>query len=268
MIKNLISSLLAHRVLVYQLTRRNVIGRYRGSVIGIAWSLLIPMLMLAVYTLVFGYIFSIRRSGEATAGPNLDFAAFLFSGIVVHGFLAECLNRAPGLVTNNSQYVKKIVFPLQCLSWVALFTALFQTTISVIILVIFLWFLNGEVHLTTLLLPIIFAPLILLASGIVWFLSAISVFVRDFGQIVGVLVTMMLFLSPVFYPIEILPPLFQQLLYLNPISFIIEQLRTVTLDGELPDWQGLLIYTGVALVVSMAGFATFQKFRRGFADVL
>ncbi len=261
------ASLLGNRRLIYQLTRRAIVGRYRGSIAGIGWSLVIPILMLVVYTFVFGFIFKMRFN-EETGGSNLGFAAFLFSGIVVHGFLAECLNRAPGLVTANGQYVKKIVFPLECLAWVAIFTALFQTAISVVILSVFLLMTKGVLYWTALLAPVVLAPLLLLAAGVVWIIGALSVYMRDFAQLMGVVITLMLFLGPVFYPLSVVPEPLRYVLYLNPIAVIIEQMRRIMLDGITPDWVVLGIYTLAALVVARLGLAIFDRMRSGFADVL
>ena len=263
----IVRSLVFNRRLIYQLTRRSITGRYRGSVAGMAWSLFIPLMMLAVYTLVFGYIFNLRfnQSGD---GGNLDFAIFLFAGIVVHGFMAECLNRSPSLVTGNAQYVKKIVFPIECLTWIAVFTALFQTSISILILCIFVFLVNGSLHPTLLLLPVVIAPLLIMATGFIWLISAMSVFIRDFAQLMGVLSTLMLFLSPVFYPLSAVPEPLRYVLYLNPISFIIEQVRLTIIEGAMPDWLGLLLYTLVALLITRLGFGLFQRMRKGFADVL
>ena len=260
-------SLVANRSLVYQLTRRSIAGRYRGSVAGIAWSFVIPILMLTVYTLVFGYIFNMRFNREEEGG-NLDFAVFLFAGIVVHGFLAECLNRSPNLIVGNAQYVKKIVFPIECLTWIAVFTALFQTAISLVILNIFILIVEGTLQWTSLLAPVVLLPLLILATGVVWLIGALSVYVRDFAQLMGVLATLMLFLSPVFYPLSIVPQPLRSILYLNPISFIIEQIRRTVIEGQLPDWTGLGIYTLVALGIAWLGFKLFSRMRRGFADVL
>ncbi len=265
--RGLIASFFDHRALVYQLTRRALIGRYRGSVAGVGWSLFIPVMMLAVYTFVFGFIFRMRFDQE-TGSSNLDFAGFLFTGIVVHGFMAECLNRSPGLVANSAQYVKKIVFPLESLAWVAVFTALFQTTISVFVLALFLLATQGGAHVTWLLAPLVLAPLLLLATGMVWTIGAISVYLKDFAQLMGVIVTLMLFLGPVFYPLSAVPEPARYVLYLNPVSFIIEQMRVVMLEGRAPDWVGLLVYALVALGVARIGLALFNRMRRGFADVL
>jgi lipopolysaccharide transport system permease protein len=266
------SSLVRHFALVRQLVRRTVAGRYRGSVLGIAWSLVIPILMLTVYTFVFGTILNVRWHGageglDGSAG-GLDFAARLFAGMIVHSFFSECLVRSPDLVSGNAQYVKKVVFPLESLAWVAMSAALFQAAVSNVILVLFGWFVHGDVHATALLLPIVYAPLALLALGAIWFLSAISVFLRDVRQLIGVVTTVLLFVSPIFYPVSMLPEPFQPLLYLNPLTFIVEQARVVVLAGSLPDWHGLALYSLVALVLAWAGLAWFQKTRPGFADVL
>lgn len=261
------ASLFDNRALIQQLTKRAIVGRYRGSIAGVGWSLVIPILMLLVYTFVFGFIFKMRLN-EETGGTNLGFAAFLFTGIVVHGFMAECLNRSPGLVANNSQYVKKIVFPLECLVWVAIFTALFQTAISIAILGMFLVLTKGALYWTALLAPVILAPLMVLAAGIVWTIGALSVYMRDFAQLMGVLITLMLFLGPVFYPLSAVPAPLRYFFYLNPISFVIEQMRRIMIDGVQPDWSGLALYAVVAMLVAKVGLLLFNRMRGGFADVL
>jgi lipopolysaccharide transport system permease protein len=165
-------------------------------------------------------------------------------------------------------YVKKIVFPLESLVWVAIFTALFQTAISIAILSLFLLFAQGALYWTALFAPIVLAPLMLLASGVVWIIGALSVYMRDFAQLMGVLVTLMLFLGPVFYPLSVVPEPVRYLLYLNPISVIIEQMRLVMLEGAAPQWWVLAAYTIVAAVVARIGLSLFNRMRGGFADVL
>jgi lipopolysaccharide transport system permease protein len=262
-----LKSLLTHHVLIFQLTKRSIVGRYRGSIAGIAWSLVIPLLMLAVYTLVFGFIFQFRfKQGEG--GSNTDFALFLFTGIVVHGLLSECLNRAPGTIVNNAQYVKKIVFPVECLAWISVFTALFQTTISIFVLTVFLLLVKGTIYWTVLLIPLIFAPLVIVSVGLVWIIGGLSVYVRDLAQLTGVLSTLLLFLAPIFYPVSALPANLQSFIYINPIAFIVEQTRKVVIDGVQPNWFGLLIYSVIAIGIAVVGLKLFQRMRRGFADAL
>jgi lipopolysaccharide transport system permease protein len=262
----LVSSLGRNRGLVRQLAVREVIGRYRGSWMGLFWSFLHPLLMLAVYTFVFGFVFQARWGGQVD--NKADFAVVLFAGLIVHALLAECVNRAPHLVLGNPSYVKKVVFPLEILPWVVLGSSLFHAAVSFLVLLCVQFALTGSIPLTVFWLPLVLAPFGLVIVGMSWFLAAFAVYVRDVAQIVGILTTVMLFISPIFYPVSALPPAVQPLLYLNPLTFIVDQVRSVALWGHAPDWIGLGWYTLVGIAVAWLGYVWFQKTRRGFADVL
>ncbi|MTW20206.1 ABC transporter permease [Allochromatium palmeri] len=260
------SPLVTHRQLIIEMTQREVLGRYRGSFMGIAWSLLHPLLMLMVYTFVFSYVFESRWGlpNESRA----DFAIMLFVGMIVHGFFAECLNRAPNVILHNPNYVKKVIFPLEILPWIIVLAAVFHALISVIALLLVQLLLKGSLPATALLLPIVVLPFVLLTAGLSLILASIGTFVRDVGQAIGVLTTILLFLSPVFYPISRLPAVFQFWMTLNPLSFMIEESRKLLVLGLLPDITGWLLYCGVALVIFWLGHWWFQFTRGGFADVL
>lgn len=255
-----------HRSLTIELTRRDILGRYRGASFGLLWSLISPFLMLGVYTVAFGYILKARWPG--TTGNTADFAMLLFLGLLTHGFFAECLTRAPTLITSNANLVKKIVFPLDVLPWTVVLSALFHTFTNVIVFVLINLFLRGEFHPEIVLLPLVLVPLLLLALGMVWLLASLSVFLRDITQITGVVATAMLFLSSAIIPVETLPERYQLIFALNPLTFIIDQVREVAFWGRLPDWSGLGLYAMGGLSFAYAGYAVFQKTRRGFADVL
>ncbi|MFD0739044.1 ABC transporter permease [Lysobacter koreensis] len=257
---------LRHRSLTIELTRRDILGRYRGANFGLLWSLISPFLMLAIYTMAFGYVMKARWPG--TTGNTADFAMLLFLGLLIHGFFAECLTRSPSLISGNSNLVKKIVFPLDVLPWTVVLSALFHTFTNAAVYVLLNLLLRGEFHATVLLLPLVLAPLALAALGMVWLVSSLSVFLRDIAQVTGVLATAMLFLSSAIVPVQTLPVHYQRIFELNPLTFIIDQAREVAYWGRLPDWQGLLLYAVGALLFAYAGFAVFQKTRRGFADVL
>lgn len=257
---------LRHRSLTMEMTRRDVLGRYRGASFGLLWSLISPFMMLVVYTLAFGYILKARWPG--TTGDTADFAMLLFMGLIVHGFFAECLTRAPSLVAGSPNLVKKIVFPLDILPWTIVMSAFFHAFMNTVVFVLLNLLLRGELHTTVLLWPIVLLPLMFLTLGTVWLLSSLSVFLRDIGQVTGVLATAMLFLSSAIIPVETLPERYQLVFYLNPLTFIIDQAREVAFWGRLPDWSGLGLYALGALVFAYVGFAVFQKTRRGFADVL
>lgn len=257
---------LRHRSLTIELTRRDILGRYRGANFGLLWSLISPFLMLAIYTLAFGYVMKARWPG--TSGNTADFAMLLFLGLLTHGFFAECLTRSPTLISGNANLVKKIVFPLDVLPWTVVLSALFHTFTNAAVYMLLNLLLRDELHATVLLLPLVLAPLALVALGMVWLVSSLSVFLRDIAQVTGVVATAMLFLSSAIVPVQTLPVHYQRIFELNPLTFIIDQARQVAYWGHLPDWQGLLIYTAGALLFAYAGFAVFQKTRRGFADVL
>lgn len=256
-----------NRRLILQLAKREVLSRYRGSVFGVAWSFFNPLLMLSVYTFVFSVVFKARWNAER-GGSTEEFAIILFIGLIVYGLFAECLNRAPDLVTSNVNYVKKVVFPLEILPWVAIGSALFHSGISLVVLILVQIFMGHTVSWAIVFLPFVFFPLIFFILGLVWFLAGLGVYVRDIRQIIVAVTSVLLFLSPVFYPVEMLPQNYQVFLYLNPLTPIIEESRQVLFYGNAPDWQVLIIMLFLGLIVSAAGFWWFQKIRKGFADVL
>lgn len=263
----LFSSLWRNRGLILQLTKREVLSRYRGSVMGLAWSFFNPLLMLLVYTFVFSAVFKARWS-VASEENKADFAIVLFVGLIVHGLFAECVNRAPSLILSNVNYVKKVIFPLEILGWVALGTAVFHSAISLVVLLAAQLILKHTLAWTVIFLPLVILPLSLGIMGISWLLSSIGVYLRDVGHTVVILTTVLLFLSPVFYPIAAVPEQIQVVLLLNPLTFIIEESRRVVIWGELPNWGGLALYSLLSLAVAWSGFWWFQRTRRGFADVV
>lgn len=261
------TSLWRNRDLILALTKREVVGRYRGSVMGIAWSFFNPVLMLVVYTFVFSIVFK-ARWGIAGEESKTSFAIMLFVGMLVHGLFAECLNRAPGLILSNPNYVKKVIFPLEVLPWVALGSALFHAAISLLVLLIAQLILTHQLMWTILLFPLVLLPLLFATMGFAWFLAGLGVYVRDIGQITGMFTTVLMFLSPVFYPISALPAKYQTWLQFNPLTFIIEEGRNSLIFGKMPDvWRwGIMMTVGIS--IAWAGFVWFQKTRKGFADVL
>lgn len=262
----MLSSFLRNRSLIFQLTKREVIGRYRGSVLGIAWSFFNPLIMLAVYTVVFSTVFQARWN--VGSDSKTEFALVLFIGMIVHGILAESMNNSPTLMLRNVNYVKKVVFPLEILPWVVLGSTLFHACVSLLVWSLFYLAVNYSLQWTFIFLPLVLIPLVLFSLGVSWALASLGVYIRDIGQMTGVLTTILLFMSPIFYPASMLPEPYQTIIYLNPLTFIIEQARNVLIWGIIPDWIGLVIAYIVSVLVAWTGFAWFQKTRKGFADVL
>lgn len=253
--------------LVYQLTKREVSGRYKGSVLGIFWSFVNPLLMLAVYTLFFSVIMKIRWD-DGGSHRRADFAVLLFVGLILHGFIAECINRAPGLIVGNVNYVKKVVFPIVILPVVACGSALFHWLISLGVLTVALLFVSDGLPWTFPLIFVVMLPLALYALGVSWVLSSIGVYLRDVSQVVGVFSQILLFMSPVFFPVTKIPETVRPLFLANPLTTIIEQARAVLIYGKMPDWSDWSVQMVVSLIVAVLGLIWFRATRRGFADVL
>ena len=262
----LVDSVWRNRQLIAQMTKREVVGRYRGSVLGIAWSLLNPMLLLAVYTFVFSVVFKARwNTGHES---KMEFAIVLFAGLIVFGLFSECINRAPGLILANPNYVKKMVFPLEIMPFVLLGVSTFHAVISFFVLLLVYFLTHHMLHWTAIFLPVVLMPLVLIALGLSWFLASLGVFLRDLGHAILLLTTVLMFSSPVFYPITSLPEAFRKWLSLSPLAIAIEQTRDVIIWGVTPDWRSLGVMTFVCFVFAWLGFIWFQKTRRDFSDVI
>ncbi|MGY6628168.1 MAG: ABC transporter permease [Oceanicaulis sp.] len=250
------------------LVRREVEGRYRGSALGIGWSMITPLIMLGIYTFVFGVIFRSRWvTSDADASPA-EFAVILFIGLILFQVLAEIITRSPGLMVANTSYVKKVVFPLYILVPIILGSALTHAGISLLILVPFLFIVFDGIPWTAIFLPLSVAPLCLMALGVGWFLASIGTFARDISQVVTSLTTAMLFLAPIFFPLSALPVWLQPWIRFNPLTVPVNEARKALVFGVPPDFMALFTYTCVALAVCTAGYVWFQKTRKGFADVL
>ncbi len=260
-------SLWRNRQLILQMTRREVIGRYKGSVMGLLWSFLNPVFMLIVYTFVFSVVFKARWGVDANESKT-QFAIVLFVGMIVHSLFAEVLNRAPSLILSNVNYVKKVIFPLEILPVISMGAALFHSLVSLAVLLVAFVIYNSHLYWTVILTPLVLLPLVILSLGFAWALASLGVFIRDVGQTVGIVTTVMLFLSPVFFPVTSMPEAYRPLIMANPLTFIIEQSREVLIWGHPPNWTGLGIYTLAATTVAWTGYVWFQKTRKGFADVL
>lgn len=254
------------RDLIVQLIRREVLTRYRGSALGVAWSIITPLLMLGIYSFVFGVVFKSRWSSQVSS--HLEFSVVMFCGLIVYGIFSETISRAPQLVINNPSYVKKVVFPLEVLPIISLGAALINAFMALVILCVVDLLLVGNIHWTIVFLPLVLLPLTLLSLGCSWFLASLGVYLRDIIQVMPLIVTALMFVTPVFYPLSAVPARFQFLYLLNPLSFVVEQARNVVLWGQFPNWPLLVIHTCGSLLVAGLGFVWFQKTKRGFADVI
>lgn len=256
------------RELCWRLTEREVLGRYRGSLFGVGWSFLHPLAMLAIYTFVFAHVFKAKWGTGAESGDTLGYSIQLFAGLIVFNLAAECINKAPQLILSNPNYVKKVVFPLEVMGVVTVFSAGLHGLVSLLVLILFQLVAYRSLEPTILLVPLAWLPLCLGLLAATWALSALGVFIRDIGQVTGVAMSMLMFLSPIFFPLSALPPQWQPLLQLNPLAIVIEQTRRVAIDGQLLSGAYVFVGTMAGLLLCELSFRCFLKAKRGFADVM
>lgn len=256
-----------HRTLLWQFSRREILGKYRDSVLGLAWSLLTPLLMLAVYSLVFIGIFRARWPVGEDAG-HADFALQIFAGLIVFQCFAEVASRAPRLILDQANLVKKVIFPLEILSWVSVVSAFFQAVLSLLILMLANVILNGQLFVTLWYVPLIFLSFLPFLLGISWLGAALGVFLRDLSQLMQLAVSLLMFLSPVFYSLYALSAAWQRVLLWNPLTVWIESLRAVVLLGQAPNLWVLSVVFVWSLLFSVLSLWFFVRTRPSFADVL
>jgi lipopolysaccharide transport system permease protein len=261
------SSLWRNRQLIWQMTRRDIVTRYRGSLFGLVWSFINPILLLLVYTFVFSEIFQSRWIADGSESKT-DFAIIIFAGMVVFNLFSELVNSSPGLVIANVNYVKRVIFPLEILPWVTLGSALFHALISLFVLLMVQLVINLSVPWTIIFFPLTLLPLVFASVGFSWFLAALGVFVRDIGQVTSIFTMMLFFLSAIFYPVSAIPEQHRYLFQLNPLVPIIAESRNSLVFGQPPNWVTLGISLLISLLIAFAGFWWFQKVRKGFADVI
>jgi lipopolysaccharide transport system permease protein len=264
--QEMFASLWRNRRLAKTLIHREVVGRYRGSVLGILWSFFNPVFMLAIYTFIFSVVFKSRWSGGGDS--KIEFALVLFCGLMVFSLFSECFNRSATLILSNVNYVKKVVFPLEMLPWVALGSSLFHTLVSLGVWLIGYMIFFGMPHITVLLFPIVIIPLLLFIMGLSWALASLGVYLRDVSQFTAIATTVLMFISPIFFPSSALPEKYRTFLLLNPLAAPIEEARDILFWGKVPNISVWLIYLIGAFLIAWLGFAWFQKTRKGFSDVL
>lgn len=264
---SILQSIRRNRSLILNMTRREIKKKYQGTFLGLAWSFISPLLMLSVYTFVFAVVFKSRWSTNGEES-RIDFAITLFAGLIVFGIFSESLNQSSGLIISNANYVKRVIFPLEIFSLVSVASILFNAAMSLLVLLLMQLIFKSSLPFTVIFSPLVVLPVVLLSLGVSWFFSAIGVYIRDIGQILGFLTTILFFTSAIFFPISALPENYQRLLKLNPFVLLIEQSRKVLIYGQPPDWGTLVILLAVSSLVAWIGYWWFQKTRKGFADVL
>lgn len=260
-----------HRRLIWQFAKREILARYRGSLLGVLWAVLTPLLLLAVYSFAFAVVFGARWTADPDESP-FDYALIMFAGLLVFNVFAEVVNRSPQLIVGNANFVKRVVFPLEIFVVATLLSALINLAIGLAVWTAGWVVLNqAPPPLTGLLLPAVLLPTVLLTLGLGWLLAALGVFLRDIGHGVVLVTQMLFFATPIFYSVERVRqshPLAARVIASNPLAQVIESVRQVLIRGELPDWRAWCAALAASAAVAVLGYAFFMKSRRAFADVV
>lgn len=265
-LKEVFLKLYLHRDLIISLTKKDIYSRYRGSYFGILWTLFNPIILLIIYTFVFGYIFNARWG--STSGTKSEFAIILFSGLIIFYFFSECVGRAPREIISNPNYVKKVIFPLEVLSVVSILNSMFHLMINFGVLLFCYLLVFESLNFTLLFFPFIFFPLFFITLGISWFFSSLGVYFRDLSQFVNLFITALMFLSPIFYSLDRIPISYQKFFFLNPLTFTIESFRNILIYGLMPDFYMLFLYYLISYIFMHLSYIWFIKTKTGFSDVL
>ncbi len=265
----MVANLWSHRGLAGQLAGREVRSRYRSHALGPAWTLLQPLAMLGIFTFLFAVVFQARWREGGTVG---EVALQIFAGLIVFQVFRDPVGRAPGLVVGHWNFVKRVVFPLEVLPVVDLLSALFTFGVNLLVWVAGWVLIERSVpHATGLLVPLLLVPVCLTGLGVSWALASLGVFVRDIQNVTELALTVLFFLTPVFYAAERIPEPYRVLIAVNPIAHTIGWVRGAMLEGVTPDaagWGWFAAYTLASAAIALAGYAVFMKSRRAFADVL
>lgn len=263
----MIRGLYFSRDLIRQFIWREVMGRYKGTYFGVIWSIVNPLMMLFVYSLVFGVILKARFGTEPGQG-QLHFVLNLFCGLLLYEVFSGCVSRASTLIVANTNYVKRVVFPLEILPVTVLGANMVNAAMGFAILIPAVVLYNSQLSLTMCLFPLVLIPLCSLTLGLSWLLASLGAFVRDIGQPVAVMIQLLFFISPIIYPLSASPEALRLLMRINPLTTIMEDARNTLLLGKSPEWAWWAVVTALSMVFMQLGYVWFMKSKRAFADVI
>ena len=260
----MVRKLYSHRELIFSFVKRSLLSRYRGSFLGLLWSFINPLFMLLIYTITFSFLFKIRP----TSGGDIPYTIFLFTGMVPWIAFSEGLSFSTGVILANVNLVKKTVFPLEVLPVVATLTGFIHSLFALIILLGGILLMTHTLHWTLLLLPVVMIPQLIFTAGLCWLLASLGVFIRDMLQIIGLVLTGWMFMTPIMYPVELIPGRYRWIWTINPMYGVVEGYRDLLLHGASPHWKMLLLVTSAGVIFAILGYLWFMKTKKAFAEVV
>jgi lipopolysaccharide transport system permease protein len=254
-----------HRGLVRSMVQRDLSSRYKGSFFGPAWAVITPIVMIVIFTAIFSGIFGLRFGPQ---GGHLSFATNLFCGLLPWIAFSDGVQRSTTSLIDNVNLVKRVVFPTEALPVNLALSGIAQQLIGTVVLLAIALILEHTIRPTALLLPLLLVPQFLVTAGLGWLMASLGVFIRDMPQINQLTLTAWVYLTPIYYPENIIPPKYQWMVNLNPMAPLVRNYRLILLEGRAPDWRGLGVTMVFALVCFVFGYWWFQRTKKAFADIL
>lgn len=257
------------RELIRAILTRELSSRFRGSILGWAWAIAAPLVMMVAYTVIFSGIVVVAQGRTGNTGGGFGARSLLiFSGITIFNLFTELLYRSPTLLHEHSGFIKKSIFPTETLAWIAVFRALVYAGVSFAVLVVFEALMTHHLPLTVLAVPLIVVPLVLLLVGATWFLMALGAFTRDITHLMATVVPLLMWVTPVFYKLSDVPIAARSWMRINIISDYIELFRALMLDGTMPSLKLYAACLLVSYIVFIGGYAFFMRYKSVIVDVI
>lgn len=251
--------------LIFSFAKRELLGRYKGSALGIIWAVLNPVVMIAIFTFIFAGIFGARFGVNHS---HWDYALYLFCGLLPWTMFQESVQQSANTIVVNANLVKRVVFPLEALPAAQVFAALGNQLFATFALLTAIVVVRQRLEITAIWLPLLLIPQLLFALGGAWLIASLGVFLRDIAQGITLLLMAWMYLTPIIYPESIVPERFRSLIDLNPFTALVRNHRRIFLDGLGPDWSGLAYFAAVSIAVFFVGYWWFARTRKSFADVV
>src|SRR5499426_3501952 len=251
--------------LIFSFAKRELLGRYKGSALGIAWAVLTPVVMIAIFTFIFAGIFGARFGANDS---HWDYALYLFCGLLPWTMFQESVQQSANTIVVHSNLVKRVVFPLETLPAAQVLAALGNQLFATIALLIASIIIRQRLELTALWLPVLLILQLLFALGASWLIASLGVFLRDITQGITLLLMAWMYLTPIIYPESLVPEGLRLYVNFNPFTALVRSYRRIFLEGAAPDWSGLAYFSAFALVIFVFGYCWFARTRKSFADVV
>lgn len=251
--------------LIISLARRELVTRYKGSLLGIVWAIVTPVVLIAIFTFIFAGIFNARFGA---AGTHWDYALYLFCGLLPWTMFQDTVQQSATTIVNHANLVKRVIFPLETLPVSQALAAVGNQLFGTVALLVAIAIIRQELHPTVLWLPLLLIPQLIFTLGAAWLVASLGVFLRDLAQGITLILMAWMYLTPIIYPESIVPERFQPFINANPFTALVRSYRRIFLEGVAPDWPSLAYFTGIAVLLFVFGYWWFAKSRRNFADVI